>query len=872
VDHFSVKGLHLDLDQRSPTSRNQAKLENTSLQLQLHWANNQFTSSGSFQLGNAAQVSTSSVGSQQKEEIHALFSASAQWEAGIRLENSQWVYEIHPSDVTFKVKDLTILQSTQDSAVKVSLPELNLESKARLLAKTQGLLKVDQASIETLKANTVMRAGPLQLHLTQSGETERVHVRSQETALDIDLSQAIEVQLRSIVSGVSSSSLPGKPILVDFRSTAQIAKDLREATVQGVGTLNQMQFLQFNLQSHLKDALTVQGNLGLTIGSRLVEALQPASDSNQLGSLRADATLKGELKTLDLNSPASAEIQVAVTQDKKKGAIVKFDPIHIQTNLSRKADSIHIKADATLPKVEHEVLQSPLNLSLATETQLNLQKNQVDFVGQVQVQNSEFGRWLSKTRLGLNLDKNLVQAHGNTTIHQEVLAKASQLPILLPEPITIDHKVDINHDKAQISITTRIPSIEVTHLGKILDTQCTTQIQSNDFNTAQNFDIAVDFKQGDFLVAKSLLPSKTAHPLSLAGLNAKLRAELRGDHRFTMKELTAEFNHSMLKLVAEAKGDSKAQDFQTQGSMVLNIPPQFPQIAGQKLTGRIEFPWTLTIYHGREIDVEGNMSIIDLNWSKHAQLDSPIALHMRGISGRIPVSEQLIWNGRKIKFAHIMSRNPFERVDFERLQPLILDSEQVDIREIGFEEKTYGPFQGFFSARQNMIYAHKFSFKIASGHAHGELFLDTSNLQLGLLSRLTELDLTEILPKKYQAISPTGDHRNQKMSGRTGMVINLNSNNIDGKVDVTEIGGSQLITLINAMDPKYENEQMNRARFALGIAYPTAVEMSFQNGFMDMGIQLNGFVSQNLRGIAISPWISQAKGEMFKKTQEGTRP
>jgi hypothetical protein len=103
-----------------------------------------------------------------------------------------------------------------------------------------------------------------------------------------------------------------------------------------------------------------------------------------------------------------------------------------------------------------------------------------------------------------------------------------------------------------------------------------------------------------------------------------------------------------------------------------------------------------------------------------------------------------------------------------------------------------------------------------------------------------------------------------------GLVMNLNRGLIDGRVDITEIGQKQLMTMINIMDPQRVNEQMNRTRFALGIAYPTRVEMSFQKGYLDMGVQMEGALSQefNIRGIPMTAWVSDASVDFVKRRKE----
>ena len=134
---------------------------------------------------------------------------------------------------------------------------------------------------------------------------------------------------------------------------------------------------------------------------------------------------------------------------------------------------------------------------------------------------------------------------------------------------------------------------------------------------------------------------------------------------------------------------------------------------------------------------------------------------------------------------------------------------------------------------------------------------------------MTGLNLSEILPKQYLSRIP-GD--NGAMSGRSGFVISLNKNVIDGRLDITQIGGTQLIALINVLDPNYEDEKMNRARSLLAVGYPTAVTLAFAEGYMDMGLDLNLLgvsQSQDLRGIPVSALMSSMTEGLVNQAESG---
>ena len=173
-----------------------------------------------------------------------------------------------------------------------------------------------------------------------------------------------------------------------------------------------------------------------------------------------------------------------------------------------------------------------------------------------------------------------------------------------------------------------------------------------------------------------------------------------------------------------------------------------------------------------------------------------------------------------------------------------------------------------------MILAHQFDLDVGSGRVYGEMSFDAdpTNLQVSLLARLTALNLNEILPSRYLPAESSG---NQTLSARSGLILNLNTGTIDGRVDVTQIGGPQLITLVNLMDPRYANEKMNNLRKILALGYPTSVQAAFSEGYMDLDVDLSILgvpKNQSVRGIPMSSLISSKTAGLVQTIGEGYFP
>jgi hypothetical protein len=224
-----------------------------------------------------------------------------------------------------------------------------------------------------------------------------------------------------------------------------------------------------------------------------------------------------------------------------------------------------------------------------------------------------------------------------------------------------------------------------------------------------------------------------------------------------------------------------------------------------------------------------------------------------------------------LHFSELITENPFERVDFNRVRPLLISNEQLRIENIQWHEKSYGPLIGFYSVRQNMISAHQFDMDLNGGRVYGEVFLNIypANLQMGFLGRLTGLNLTEFLPSRFLKGQDTNA---RDLSARVGMVVNINRSTIDGRMDINEIGGRQLIALINTLDPNYRDEKMNKVRTLLQVGYPTGMNAAFAEGFMDMDIDLSVLslaMRESVHGIPVTGFISKAMNGIVQQTQKG---
>jgi hypothetical protein len=86
-----------------------------------------------------------------------------------------------------------------------------------------------------------------------------------------------------------------------------------------------------------------------------------------------------------------------------------------------------------------------------------------------------------------------------------------------------------------------------------------------------------------------------------------------------------------------------------------------------------------------------------------------------------------------------------------------------------------------------------------------------------------------------------------------------------GRMDFTQIGKKQLLSLLDVVDPELKDNQITLARKGLKIAYPKKVGISMDHGLMDLAIDLEGALSQTVgvRSLPLSGLINAQAGEVL---------
>ncbi len=278
-------------------------------------------------------------------------------------------------------------------------------------------------------------------------------------------------------------------------------------------------------------------------------------------------------------------------------------------------------------------------------------------------------------------------------------------------------------------------------------------------------------------------------------------------------------------------------------------------------TGRMQVPIKLVLYDKTRLSVDADPRF--LSFSLEAG-----DFQLKNLNGGIQIHEELsIDPAGRIGFLYLDTQNPFARVDYESLDPYVGERNLLSLDQLRFKHIVLGPLVENFAVRQNLILLNDLKMDLLNGSALGRFYLDLhpERLQLGFLGRFSGIQ-GELLKEPSKRL-PTKDWA--PLSGRMALNFDIRKRLATGRLDLTEIGQRQLLSLLDVLDPEYKDDQMIMARRALHVSYPQGLAVSMEQGLMDMNISLGGVISKDLsiRSIPLTGLINAKAGEALQNIE-----
>jgi len=598
------------------------------------------------------------------------------------------------------------------------------------------------------------------------------------------------------------------------------------------------------------------------------------------GSLRINGVLKTKL-FLSRNKLAEYQSDISL---KSRGLL--YPPLQkplpltlrIQTSSNKSFHNIHSKANIAInnqPFIKYNlhIIDKPQNFSLKSLWNIHTDTQWKSYLSQLQAL-EKIGTMHLQSQFDLNLihpfksvtlvkssTLNGVQARValNGSLKQEHYNKSAQ--IVMPKPLEFQHTLQWQEENASLNASYNIEDMKLInkiHLQKLLlgvrasvhDGKKPHAIIANIESNGSKVTLLSD-KNSSTEMASLLLP------LSLF-VDAKLNKDA---NTLDLKKLQLSLGNGWLKQNLSGFSSLDGKNSDITGNTLLQPRSQLfkaplPPLSG---SGKLTIPWHIRVSKSQYLALKSEMIFDDLSLqSKQASLSN--------INGRFHINEELLLGKDKnVSFEYLLKTDPFQRVDFNQIEPYLYKQERFSIETVKVGNTSIGPMQVMMPIDQNLIQLKQFNLKLFGGYIVGKLYLNTApkNWSFGLLMRLTQVDLRKALKKN------SNHFKASPVSARVALEFDFSKRLLQGRIDITDISKSQLLQLLELLDPGHKDTQINQVREALRYAHPESVVMTMDGGLLDLNVSLS--LTHNpiiIRGLPLSPLIEKYAGNILNQMNQ----
>lgn len=323
---------------------------------------------------------------------------------------------------------------------------------------------------------------------------------------------------------------------------------------------------------------------------------------------------------------------------------------------------------------------------------------------------------------------------------------------------------------------------------------------------------------------------------------------------FTLDELSLSSGTDFLTFNAIAQGDLKGNNGEMESMLEIKLDHRFSEKPDYSVEGKIELPLQISSIDAKQLSVDGDMKFTQLNLTL-----GPNAI--KGLDGQLRIEEELLWDGETLGFRYLIPADPFQRVDYSRVQPY-LNSQTLRFDSIVGANLEAGPGLAGISLKQNLFRLQPFDLDLLGGHVSGQLYFDATPKawQFGFLSRMNDVDLRQLL----LADSPLQGDELSPVSARTAITFDIQQRLMVGRIDVTKINRAQLLQMLEIIDPDYQDAQLATVRSALRLAYPQWIKINMQSGLMDLQVKVSALPTPiDVRNLPLTPLINHFGEDTF---------
>jgi hypothetical protein len=425
--------------------------------------------------------------------------------------------------------------------------------------------------------------------------------------------------------------------------------------------------------------------------------------------------------------------------------------------------------------------------------------------------------------------------------------------IQLSKPVKLTQQLDWSEAGIAWQSQFSMPAAQLPEQAAVQDVSANLRLDASPGENPTQASLTIHL---DDAIVQLIQDNNTEDRLELGQVVTPLDLQLSGamgQEKILLNDITLNIANGLITLASTGSTSLDGQSAQLESSINVALRPTLltqPAVSGG---GTIGFPRLLTIKEGNQITVDGEMQFSDLD----VALDE---FQVQGLNGRLGLNEELLLTPeQQVQFRYLVKADPFQRVDFTRMQPY-LDNPSLRIQNITIGNKSVGPALAAMSLKQNLLRLPRFDLDLFGGHLSGQFYFNASPgaWKIALLGRLSQLDPRKMLPDN--AVSKTGEY--SPMSARIAVEFDFHQRLLEGRIDMIEINRDQLLQLLDVIDPEHRDEQLAQVRTALRLAYPKWVTLDMGQGLMDMAVAISTLPKPiKVYGLPLTPLIQHFAGD-----------
>ncbi|MDR9469153.1 hypothetical protein, partial [Marinospirillum sp.] len=344
-------------------------------------------------------------------------------------------------------------------------------------------------------------------------------------------------------------------------------------------------------------------------------------------------------------------------------------------------------------------------------------------------------------------------------------------------------------------------------------------------------------------------------PLELTGLvfpftlNSRAQADLNAEN-LNLENLKLTLGDAWMSQELSGQANFSGQSLLLDGTTLIRLRDDLltPFTGPMQGSGQLRLPWSISLVDSTQLSLQAKAEFEDLS------LQLP-EMGIQGMQGQIRIQEDLqLLEKERLSFRYLLTPDAFQRVDFNRVEPWLDGRQDFSIEKLQMNDLQLGPLEATLPIQQNLIRLQDFSLAALGGEVAGQFYLDVNpaGWRLGLLSRVSRIDLRKLLPETL------AETRYSPVNARTALEFDFSQRLVEGRVDLTDINRTQLLQILDIIDPDHRDPQLATARSGLRAAHPRWVRVEMQNGLMDLTLSLSLFSDPiRVRNLPLSPLIER---------------